>query len=48
MRFRLWASDYRRADEAHVLRTLARLDPDEFFHRHPVDPTALVPRLAHG
>jgi hypothetical protein len=36
MRFRLWASDYRRVMEAATLRTLARLDVDDFLRRHPV------------
>jgi hypothetical protein len=34
--FRLWATDFRNVDDAHALRVLAHMDPDEFLRRHGV------------
>jgi hypothetical protein len=34
-RFRTWATDFRRKEEAHTLRVLAQLDVAAFFRRYP-------------
>jgi hypothetical protein len=49
MSFKLWASDFRNLADAEALRVLARMDPDAFFHRHPVEPTPIIPlRITQG